>query len=89
MLLTGPCPDVPTGMIEPLSEKWTKQYCGLHRTETYWTAERILSARDKFRVLLAVKDGRVQGYMDVQCCHDINEIYDLYIRPNPLFTAVN
>ena len=81
MILTGPTPNVSTAQIELLSEKWTKQYCDLHNVDTYWTADRILSAQDKFRVLLAVKDGQVLGYLDVQCCYDINEIYDLFIKP--------
>ena len=81
MILTGPAPNVSTSQIELLSEKWTKQYCDLHSADTYWTAERILSAQDKFRVLLAIKDGQIQGYLDVQCCYDINEIYALFIKP--------
>lgn len=81
MLLTGPVPNVSINHIELLSDKWTKQYCDLHNTDTYWTAERILSAQDKFRVLLAVKDGQVLGYLDVQCCYDINEIYALFMKP--------
>lgn len=81
MILTGPTPNVETSQIELLSEKWTEQYCALHRTDTYWTAERILFAQDIFRTLLAIKDGQIQGYLDVQCCYDINEIYDLFIKP--------
>ena len=81
MILTGSSPNVSTSQIELLSEKWTKQYCDLHNADTYWTAERILSAQDRFRVLLAIKDGQVQGYLDVQCCYDINEIFDLFIKP--------
>ena len=81
MILTGPTPNVSTTQIELLSEKRTKQYCDLHNVDTYWTAERILSAQDRFRVLLAIKDGQVQGYLDVQYCYEINEIYDLYIKP--------
>ena len=81
MILTGSPPNAATGQIELLSEKCMKQYCDLHRPDTYWTAERILSAQDKFRVLLAVKDGQVQGYLDVQCCYEIHEIYDLFIKP--------
>ena len=81
MILTGPSPNVSANRIELLSEKWIKQYSDLHNIDTYWTAERILSAQDKFRVLLAVKDGQVQGYLDVQCCHDMHEIYDLYTKP--------
>ena len=81
MILTGSTPNAPTSQIELLSEKWAKQYCDLHSTDTYWTAERILAAQDKFRVLLAIKDGQIQGYLDVQCCHDINEIYALFVKP--------
>ncbi len=84
MILTGPTPKVSTGPIELLSEKWKKQYCDLHNADTYWTAQRILSAQDRFRVLLAIKDGQVQGYLDVQCCHEVNEIFDLFIRPDAL-----
>lgn len=81
MILTGSAPIVSTCHIELLSEKWREQYCDLHNTDTYWTAERIMSAQDRFRVLLAMTDGQVRGYMDVQCCYDINEIYDLFIKP--------
>ena len=81
MILTGTTPNVSTSQIELLSEKWTKQYCDLHSTDTYWTAERILAAQDKFRVLLAVKDGQIKGYLDVQYCYDINEIYALFVKP--------
>ena len=81
MILTGPTPNVSTSQIELLSEKWAKQYCNLHSTDTYWTAERILAAQDKFRVLLAIKDGQIQGYLDVQSCFDINEIYALFMKP--------
>ena len=81
LVLTGPVPDVSTSHIELLSEKWEKQYRELHKTDTYWTAERILAARDVFRVLLAVKDGQVQGYLDITCNREDNEIYDLFVKP--------
>ena len=81
MILTRPSPNVSACQIELLSEKWTKQYCDVHNVNTYWTAQRILSAQDRFRVLLAIRDGQVQGYLDVQSCCDRNEIYDLFIRP--------
>ena len=49
-------PNVSTSNIETLSDKWMKQYYDLHNTDTYWTAKRIVSALDKFRVFLVVKD---------------------------------
>lgn len=84
MIQSGFVPNVSTNNIEQLSDKWMKQYCNLHSTDTYWTGERIVSTLDKFRVFLVVKDGRVLGYLDVQSCFDINEIYVLYIKPEVL-----
>lgn len=81
MIQGGSVPNVSTNNIELLSDKWMKQYCDLHNTDTYWTGERIVFALDKFRVLLVVKDGQVLGYLDVQNCFDTNEIYALYIKP--------
>lgn len=81
MIQSGTIPNVSTNNIEQLSDKWMKQYCNLHSTDTYWTGERIVSALDKFRVLLVVKDEQVLGYLDVQNCYDTNEIFALYIKP--------
>lgn len=81
MIQGGYVPSVSTNNIELLSDKWVKQYCDLHNTDTYWTAQRIISTLDKFRVLLVVKDGQVLGYLDVQNCYDTNEIYALHIKP--------
>lgn len=84
MIQGGTVPNVSTKNIEKLSDKWVKQYFDLHNTDTYWTGERIVSALDKFRVLLVVKDGQVLGYLDVQNCYDTNEIFALYIKPEVL-----
>lgn len=81
MIQGGTVPNVSTKNIEKLSDKWVKQYFDLHNTDTYWTGERIVSALDKFRVFLVVKDGQVLGYLDVQNCYDTNEIFALYIKP--------
>lgn len=81
MLQSGSVPEISTEHVEPLSEGWYEQYRAIHHTETYWTAERILSAQNRFRVLLAIDNGRVIGYLDVTCCHEENEIYDLYVIP--------
>lgn len=84
MIQSGFVPNVSTNDIEQLSDKWMKQYFDLHNTDTYWTGERIVSGLDKFRVFLVVKDGQVLGYLDVQSCYDINEIYALYVKPEVL-----
>ena len=84
MIQGGTVPNVSTNNIEQLSDKWMKQYCDIHDTDTYWTAKRIVSVLDKFRVLLVVKDEQVLGYLDVQSLYDVNEIYALYIKPEAL-----
>lgn len=84
MIQSGFVPNVLTNNIEQLSDKWVKQYCDLHSTDMYWTGERIVSALNKFRVFLVVKDGQVLGYLDVQSCYDTNEIFALYIKPEVL-----
>ena len=81
MMQSGIVPEVPTNQIELFSEKWTQQYCELHNKETYWTAERILANLSNFRVLLAINEGQVQGYLDVTSGHEVNEIYDLFVKP--------
>ena len=53
----------------------------MHRIDTYWTADRVLAAQDRFRVLLVIKDQQVQGYLDVTYCFDQNEPYDLFVKP--------
>ena len=81
MVHTGVVPNVDTSGIELYAKKWKEQYCGLHRTETYGTAERVLSAKDRFRVLLVIKGGQVQGYLDVTYSFEKNEPYDIFVKP--------
>lgn len=80
MVLVGAPPETSTDCVEEYSEKWRNEYCALHRTDTYWTAERVLSALDRFRVLLAVEQHQILGYLDVTYCYDTNEPYDLLVR---------
>ena len=81
MVHTNMPPHVDTGGIELYTEKWRKEYCELHSRETYWNADRILSAKDRFRVLLAIKDGQLIGYLDVTYSFEQNEPYDIYVKP--------
>ncbi len=81
MLQKGTMSNVSTEHVELFSDKWKAQYCALHHKDTYWTAERILSTKNKFHVLLVIENGQVQGYLDVTCCYEENEIYDLFVRP--------
>ena len=65
---------IDVGELKPEHEK---QYIDLHETDTYWTSEKVLGAKDRFRVITAVDNGEVVGYLDITKCYRENEIYDL------------
>lgn len=88
MRRSGAAPEIPTAQIEAFTERWRAQYLAMHRTDTYWTAERVLDARGLFRVLLAGRDGELLGYLDVTASHAENEVYDLFVRPGEDYRAV-
>lgn len=69
------------GCVEEYSPKWKEEYYSIHSTDTYWTAEKVISRPDRFRVLLAIEEGKIVGYIDVTHCFDINEPYALYVKP--------
>lgn len=62
-----------------ISSEYESQYLAVHRKDTYWTAEKVLAAKDTFRVFLALHEGKVIGYIDVTFCHEKNEPYDLWV----------
>lgn len=66
--------------IELYSPDWQEHYCALHRKDTYWTAERVLAASDRFRVFIARIGEEIVGYLDITYCFEENEPYDLYVK---------
>lgn len=79
MVLGVPVPGTDTAGVEPYSEKYAGQYFAIHDKDVYWTGEKVAAAQDRFRTLLAVHGGKVVGYLDVTCCFDVNEPYDLFV----------
>ena len=67
--------------VGELQPEYEDQYREVHAKDTYWTAERILEARDIFRVYTAIEQGRLVGYMDITTGHPENEPYDLWTAP--------
>lgn len=64
-----------------LTPEYEAQYIDKHSKDTYWTAEKVMNAKDKFRVFLAVHEGKVIGYIDVTYCFDKNEPYAIWVDP--------
>ena len=64
MVFSGALPEVDTAGVELFSEPYRAQYLALHDDGSrYWTAEKVLSAPERFRVFLAIEDGAVAGYL--------------------------
>lgn len=80
MALAGEPPIVSDSRIELYSPKYLEGYSALHLTDLYWTADKVLAAPERFRVILAVEHGEVAGYIDVTTNYDENEIFDFFVK---------
>lgn len=67
--------------IELLSEQFYQQYTDIHSTNIYWTADKIIAAKDRFKTLVAIDNERVVGYIDFTYRFNENEPYDLFVLP--------
>ena len=56
-----------------LSQEYEAQYMDKHSKDTFWTAEKVIEANDRFRVFLAIYEEKVVGYIDVTYCYEKNE----------------
>ena len=81
MIHNGRGPFADNEHTEAYSPKRKEEYCSIHSTDTYWTAEKVLSNPGTFRVILAIEEEKVVGYLDVTHCFDRNEPYALYVKP--------
>ncbi len=79
MVLTKSVQGYDTTGVELYEKKYTEQYCSIHNKDMYWTGERVVEAQDQFRTFLAIRDGKVIGYMDVTYTFDENEPFDLFV----------
>ena len=67
--------------IQLYTEQWKQAYIDMHVKEIYWTAEKVLSALDRFRVILAIHQEQLVGYLDVTYAYKQNEPYSLIVLP--------
>ena len=72
---------VNTGGAIPYSEKYRDQYIEMHDKDLYWVAEKVIEAKDRFNIFLAVENDIVVGYLDVTHCFEENEPYSFFVKP--------
>ena len=66
--------------IKPLKDKYCDEYLNIHEKDTYWTGEKVIKAKDRFSVYVALDNDKVIGYIDVTKCFKENEPYDIYVK---------
>jgi len=72
--------NVDTTGVELLTEPYIPSYIEMHGTDMYWTGDKILAEKDRFRTFIAIENGTMVGYLDVTYCHKENELYDLWVK---------
>ena len=80
MVYTHAAPPVDVDGVELLSPRYHAGYLNMHTPDMYWTGDKVIAAPERFRTLVAVKDGEVIGYIDVTHCFQENEPYDLLVK---------
>lgn len=63
-----------------LNEQYKEQYTSLHEKDTYWTAEKVLDATERFKIIVSIDKGELVGYLDITSCFKENEIYALFTK---------
>lgn len=67
-------------IVVPYEAAYQGDYLAIHRDEgRYWTAEKVIAAADRFHIFLALRQGRVVGYIDVTYLYAENEPYDIFV----------
>ncbi len=66
---------------ELYSPKYHDQYTAMHDdSDRFWTAEKVIAAPDRFRIILGVENGQAVAYADVTYKYHENEFYDIFVR---------
>lgn len=60
-------------------DEYKDSYMAIHRSDLYWTADKVLNSLDKFRVILCIKDDKVVGYADVTYGDKKNMPFDVFV----------
>lgn len=80
MLLSGELDPSSDSRIQLYSPQFRAGYAAIHSTDVYWTAEKVLAAPERFRVILAIENNQVVGYIDITHNYEENEPFDVFVK---------
>lgn len=71
--------------VRLLTQKYEKEYIRVHNDDAYWTSEKILKAKDKFRVFVVTNGEKIIGYLDITYNSVQDEPYALWVKKEYAF----
>ncbi len=71
---------VDTAEIKPLSPEYEAGYIEMHNKDMYWTGDKVIAARDRFKTFISAENGVLCGYVDFSYGKDENEIFDILVK---------
>lgn len=82
MVLKRDVPYESSHQIELYSEQYREGYRAIHDDNDgrYWTADKVIAAPERFRIILAIEQGEVVGYIDITHKYEENEPYAVYVK---------
>lgn len=82
MVLKRDVPHESSHQIELYSEQYREGYRAIHDDDDgrYWTADKVIAAPERFRIILAVEQGEVVGFIDITHKYEENEPYDVFVK---------
>ena len=81
MIHSGDIPGSDTGGTELLSPEYYGQYIEMHNKDLYWTGDKVIEAKEKFKTVI-IKEGKtLAGYIDFSQGRAENGVFDLLVKP--------
>ncbi len=78
---SGVIPQADTVGVELLTPEYYDRYIEMHNKDLYWTGDKVIKAKDKFKTVI-IKDGdELAGYTDISQGRAVNGVFDLLVKP--------
>lgn len=68
--------------ISEYKDIYFEGYKKIHDTTCYWIADKVVKAKEKFSVYLALENDEVIGYLDISKNNEVSLIYNIFVKEN-------
>lgn len=81
MAHSGAIPPCDTDCVKPLTSEYYDQYIEMHNKDVYWTGDKVIKAKEKFKTFIVNDGSALAGYIDITYGRAENGIFDLLVKP--------